>query len=233
MRSPLDQTVLAGAAFNGLLETTGLASRTLIAVGSSSVVIEDTTSSIFRISSDASTQFLANVACRLNLQGVVKLIDDYGAVRVYEDLGDDSVWLWMAKLERLTDLSSSTDIRSYVEEFVDYIECETGDTLIGCQDLELLTTALATASPHPCLSEVVDALKSLIPHMKINRLDADLNVTNFMLQPSTGLVVLADPAHGGLVPSAQRLAALSSHDCGIQSSLDTAFHYSYRELARG
>jgi len=191
------QQVLVGRDYERVRNSHLLVAKQIIASGSFSVLFSgETSESIYRLSTDNATHDFAGRAKRRGLAGVVGLLDDYGAVAIYGRGQRFSEYLWLAHLERLAPLPNDSLERQAVAELLSHLTGEAdGLLLTDIDEQEAVLTALSTAPRNKYTELVIEAMLSLLPNY-LHELDFDLSISNFMMRPSNGNVVLSDPIHG-------------------------------------
>jgi hypothetical protein len=191
------QHVLVGRDYERVRNSHLLVGKQVIASGSFSVLFSgETSESIYRLSTDNATHDFASRAKRRGLAGVVGLLDDYGAVAIYSQDQCFTEYLWLAHLERLAPLPMDSLQRQAMAKLLSHL---TGDAdgllLTDIDEQEAVLTALPTAPSNKYTELVIEAMLSLLPNY-LHEVDFDLSISNFMMRPSNGDVVLSDPIHG-------------------------------------
>lgn len=191
------QTVLVGPAFELVRHSPLLKEKKLVGKGSFSVLFEgETDRSIYRLSMDNATHEFALRAKQTGLKGVVRSLNDYGAVAIYQGNGSDPDYLWLAHVERLSPLTGfAAKHRSIARLLAHLTGEEDGLLLTEVDEREAVLEALPTAMADADSELVVHALAILLPEY-LSRADFDLTISNFMVRPATGEIVLSDPVHG-------------------------------------
>ena len=191
------QQVLVGRDFDRVRNAPLLVGKEIIAMGSFSVLFNgETPGSIYRLSTDNATHDFARRAKHGGLAGVVNLLDDYGAVAIYREDQFYPDYLWLAHLERLAPLQKdSIQHQSIAQVLLHLTGEEDGSLLTEIDERKTVIAALPTAPAYTHTKLVLDAMASLLPEY-LHNIDFDLSISNFMIRPSTGDVVMSDPVHG-------------------------------------
>lgn len=191
------QYVLEGAEFEAVRTSHLLANKAIIAAGSCSVLFEgETQDSIYRLSLDSATHDFAWDARISKLSGVVYSIADYGAVAIYGQSSVGPDCLYLAHLERLQPLQKFPEQQASVSRLLAYLtEGEDGELLATPREKEQLISLLPRAPVEEHTEHAVTAMQKLFPRY-VRLADLDLSISNFMVRPGTGDVVLSDPVHG-------------------------------------
>ncbi|MBD8269319.1 MULTISPECIES: hypothetical protein [Pseudomonas] len=191
------QHVLVGRDYERVRNSHLLVAKQIIASGSFSVLFSgETPESIYRLSTDNATHNFASRAKHRGLAGVVGLLDDYGAVAIYNQDQCFPDYLWLAHLERLAPLPEDSLQRLSIAKLLSHLTGEAdGLLLTEIDEREAVIAALPTAPIDEHTKLVVDAMVSLLPDY-LHEVDFDLSISNFMIRPSNGDVVLSDPVHG-------------------------------------
>lgn len=191
------QQVLVGRDFDRVRNSPLLVGKEIIAMGAFSVLFNgETPGSIFRLSPDNATHDFARRAKHRGLAGVVNLLDDYGAVAIYREDQFDPDYLWLAHLERLVPLQKdSAQQQSVAQVLLHLTGEEDGSLLTEIDERKAVIAALPTAPKSTHTKLVLDAMASLLPEY-LHNIDFDLSISNFMIRPSTGDVVMSDPVQG-------------------------------------
>lgn len=191
------QHVLVGEDYERVRNSHLLTGKEIVATGSFSVLFNgDTPRSIYRLSTDNATHDFANRAKHEGLAGVVNLLDDYGAVAIYKNDQLYPDYLWLAHLERLAPLESGSAQQQSVAKLLLHLTGELdGILLTELDEREAVITALSTAPKDSYTKLVLEAMQLVLPEY-LHAVDFDLTISNFMIRPSTGGVVMSDPVHG-------------------------------------
>ncbi len=191
------QHILVGRDYERVRNSNLLVGKQIIATGSFSVLFSgETPGSIYRLSTDNATHDFASMAKYRGLPGVVDLLEDYGAVAIYNQDQFDPDYLWLAHLERLTPLAEDSAQRLLIAELLLHLTGEAEGTLLTeIDEREAMIAALPTAPIDEHTKLVIEAMESLLPGY-LHKVDFDLSISNFMMRPSNGDVVLSDPVHG-------------------------------------
>ncbi|RMN73208.1 hypothetical protein ALQ54_02641 [Pseudomonas syringae] len=191
------QHILVGRDYERVRNSNLLVGKHIIATGSFSVLFSgETPESIYRLSTDNATHDFASRAKHRGLAGVVGLLDDYGAVAIYNQDQCFPDYLWLAHLERLAPLSEDSAQRRSLAKLLSHLTGEAdGSLLIEIDEQEAAMAALLTAPVDKHTKLIIDSMASLLPDY-LKEVDFDLNISNFMMRPSNGDVVLSDPVHG-------------------------------------
>lgn len=191
------QHVLVGEDYARVRNSHLLTGKEIVAAGSFSVLFNgETPGSIYRLSTDNATHDFASRAKDKGLAGVVNLLDDYGAVAIYKDDQLYPDYLWLAHLERLTPLESGSAPHQSVAKLLLHLTGEPdGVLLTELGEREAVITALSTAPKDSYTELVLEAMQLVLPEY-LHAVDFDLTISNFMIRPGTGEVVMSDPVHG-------------------------------------
>lgn len=191
------QQVLVGRDFDRVRNSPLLAGKEIIAVGAFSVLFNgETPGSIYRLSTDNATHDFARRAKHEGLAGAVNLLDDYGAVAIYREDQSHPDYLWLAHLERLAPLQKDSTQHQSVAQVLLYLTGEEdGSLLTEIDERKSVIASLPRAPKSTHTKLVLDAMASLLPEY-LHNIDFDLSISNFMIRPSTGDVVMSDPVHG-------------------------------------
>lgn len=191
------QHILVGRDYERVRNSHLLVGKHIVATGSFSVLFSgETPESIYRLSTDNATHDFASRAKNRGLAGTVGLLDDYGAVAIYNQDQYFPDYLWLAHLERLAPLPDDSLQRLSIAKLLSHLTGEAdGLLLTEIDEREAVIAALPTAPINEHTKLVVDAMVSLLPDY-LYEVDFDLNISNFMMRPSNGDVVLSDPVHG-------------------------------------
>lgn len=197
IRDDQTQHVLIGEAYERVRNSHLLIGKEIAATGSFSVLFDgETPRSIYRLSTDNATHDFASRAKRGGLAGVVSLLDDYGAVAIYKSDQFYPDYLWLAHLERLAPLESGSAQQQSVAKLLLHLTGEPdGILLTELDEREAVITALSTAPKDSYTKLVLEAMQLVLPKY-LHTVDFDLTISNFMIRPGTGEVVMSDPVHG-------------------------------------
>jgi hypothetical protein len=191
------QHILVGRDYERVRNSYLLVGKQIIAIGSFSVLFSgETSGSVYRLSTDNATHDFACTAKHRGLAGVVDLLDDYGAVAIYNQDQFSADYLWLAHLERLAPISEDSAQRQSIAKLLTHLTGEAdGSLLTDIDERKAVVAALPTAHIDEHTKLVIDALASLLPDYP-HEVDFDLSISNFMMRPGNGNVVLSDPVHG-------------------------------------
>ncbi len=197
MKSVEDQQgIMEGEAFEAVRNSPLLASKAMIATGSSSIIFEgETENTIYRLSLDNAVQDISGIATKKGYAGIVQTIADYDAVAVYDEECQEG--LWLTELERLESLENHPEQHETVNELLEYMCGQ--EALITDETVKVsILGKLATYPDVASINLTLKALKDLFPSWA-EFYDFDFDITNFMVRPSTGDIVMSDPVHGGFL----------------------------------
>lgn len=196
-RDSYTQHVLVGRDYERVRNSHFLIDKEIIATGSFSVLFSgEMPGSIYRLSTDNATHDFACRAKQRGLAGAVGMLDDYGAVAIYNEDQFFPDYLWLAHLERLAPMAEDSAQRLSVAKLLSHLTGEAdGSLLTVIDEREAVMAALATAPVDKHTKLVIHAMESLLPHY-LHKVDFDLTISNFMIRPNNGDVVLSDPVHG-------------------------------------
>lgn len=189
-----EQQVLEREAFEAVRASMPLAGKKIINTGSFSVLFEGATpASVYRLSSDNATHDFAARAKKLGVPGVVRLLDDFGAVALYQD-----DYLWLAHLEHLECLDAYPIQQEAVARLLLHLtDDDDGDLLTTQEDRLAVVAKLDDAPIEPCTRLAIEAIQCMLPdYISESNVDLDLQASNFMVRAATGDVVLSDPVSG-------------------------------------
>lgn len=191
--------VLEGEAFEKVCARSPLAGKQIINEGSFSVLfVGETSASVYRLSSDNATHHFAAKARNLGVAGVVRLLEDYGAIALYQNDDHFPNYLWLAHLEHLDSLETYPDQQAAVARLLLHLtDSDDGDLLTTPEDKNVLLEKLDDAPIESCTRKAVEAMQRLLPEYILEtEADVDLGSSNFMVRAATGDVVLSDPVSG-------------------------------------
>jgi hypothetical protein len=129
---------------------------------------------------------------------VPKCLNDWGRLKSDGDeAGEDD--LWLAEFEKLMPLSVLPELESEVRLWIKVVleRAETQDSLVTARDeLERVRRAISKCETPTSLSLVAETMVFMCEQCLKEGADLDFNETNLMMRPSTGEVLVTDPAHG-------------------------------------
>jgi hypothetical protein len=193
----------------------------LLKWGSSSVLLTCDEHHVFRLSLDSATQFCASVAQATDIEAVVRIYEDYGAIG---DVGADE-WIWLSKLERLEEIRANSEAEDQITAFFEILAPDFEEGPIDSGDLIRFQERLSAIESPPLLKKSTSALIALLPIMHRYGIDCDWSASNYMWRTPTRSIVLADPAHSGLPPSWERRQQLTSSELLLDPSKDPSRLY--------
>ncbi len=163
----------------------------------SSTEIYDGGDTIYRLASDGASHTFVIRAGELGL-AVPKCFHDWGRlISDHDPSGYDD--LWLAEFEKLVSLSVSPKLESEVKLWIKAVleRAETQDSLVTERDeLERVRRAISKCETPTSLSLVAETMVFMCEQCLKEGADLDFNETNLMMRPSTGDVLVTDPAHG-------------------------------------
>lgn len=163
----------------------------------SSTEIYDGGDTIYRLASDGASH---TFVIRAGSEGlaVPKCLNDWGRLKSDGDeAGEDD--LWLAEFEKLMPLSVLPELESEVRLWIKVVleRAETQDSLVTARDeLERVRRAISKCETPTSLSLVAETMVFMCEQCLKEGADLDFNETNLMMRPSTGEVLVTDPAHG-------------------------------------
>jgi hypothetical protein len=163
----------------------------------SSTEIYDGGDTIYRLASDGASH---TFVIRAGSEGlaVPKCLNDWGRLKSDGDeAGEDD--LWLAEFEKLMPLSVLPELESEVKLWIKVVleRAETQDSLVTARDeLERVRRAISKCETPTSLSLVAETMVFMCEQCLKEGADLDFNETNLMMRPSTGEVLVTDPAHG-------------------------------------
>src|SRR5690606_30082029 len=173
---------------------------------------------IARLSSDAATHCLIACANEIGGLAVPKMYRDYGAVGVSDDYPDWDHY-WLAELEKMTPLKDGSvellGFSTWLDELIANIDDE---PLVPTSMHEQL---LATLGEYPSDHQYHAIIKTLDQLTRWCDGEIDLSISNFMLRPSTGEIVVVDPAHGMSVNAEEWNARLAQRAIAAVQTRET------------
>lgn len=173
-----------------------LEGKPLIDCGSTTEIY-DGGDTIYRLASDGASH---TFVIRAGFEGlaVPKCLNDWGRLeREGDEAGYDD--LWLAEFEKLVPLSVSPELESEVKLWIKAVLdlAEVDDALVIVRDeLERVRLAIPKCETPASLSLVSKTMVFMCEQCLNEGADLDFNETNMMMRPSTGEVLVTDPAHG-------------------------------------
>ena len=107
--------------------------------------------------------------------------------------------LWLAEFEKLVPLSVSPELESEVKAWIKAVLAlaEVDGALVIVRDeLERVRLAIPKCETPVSLALVAETMVFMCEQCLKESADLDFNETNLMMRPSTGEVLVTDPAHG-------------------------------------
>ncbi|EUC70212.1 hypothetical protein Y017_11380 [Alcanivorax sp. 97CO-5] len=163
----------------------------------STTEIYDGGDTIYRLASDGASH---TFVIRAGSEGlaVPKCLNDWGRLKSDGDeAGEDD--LWLAEFEKLVPLSVSpmleSEVKAWIKAVLDLAEVDDG-LIIERDELERVRLAIPKCETPTSLSLVAETMVFMCEQCLKEGADLDFNETNLMMRPSTGEVLVTDPAHG-------------------------------------
>ena len=159
--------------------------------------IYDGGDTIYRLASDGASH---TFVIRAGSEGlaVPKCLNDWGRLKSDGDeAGEDD--LWLAEFEKLMPLSVLPELESEVRLWIKVVleRAETQYSLVTARaELERVRRAISKCETPTSLSLVAETMVFMCEQCLKEGADLDFNETNLMMRPSTGEVLVTDPAHG-------------------------------------
>ncbi|GEM_PF-2648845 len=188
--------VLDGAFVEKTRAAFPLAGKPLMDCGSTTEIY-DAGDTIYRLASDGASHAFVIRAGSEGL-AVPKCFNDWGRLEGDGDMAgyDD---LWLAEFEKLVPLSVSPELESEVKAWIKAVLdlAEVDDPLVIERDeLERVRLAIPKCETPVSLALVAETMVFMCEQCLKESADLDFNETNLMMRPSTGEVLVTDPAHG-------------------------------------
>ncbi len=227
----VEQQIFSGEIFDRVRSSFLLKDKLLLASGTFSLVFEGSTpASVYHLAIDNAGHDFSMKAKHYSIDGVRKILRDYGAVAIYQHDPFYPDYLWLAELEVLNPLVSSPAAHREVQ---DVLRCLTGSPegqiYSTFSDKCELLSSLNRAPLYARTSRCVQALRKLmLKYVTSTSCDFDLRIDNFMIRPYTGEVILNGPINWICDVDPERHLMLSRIGVFIES--DTAFHSSAQIL---
>ncbi|WP_348679394.1 hypothetical protein [Alcanivorax profundi] len=188
--------VLDGEFVEKTRSTFPLKGKELIDCGSTTEIY-DAGDTIYRLASDGASH---TFVIRAGSEGlaVPKCFNDWGRLEGDGDMaGYDN--LWLAEFEKLVPLSVSPELESEVKAWIKAVLAlaEVDGALVIVRDeLERVRLAIPKCETPVSLALVAETMVFMCEQCLKESADLDFNETNLMMRPSTGEVLVTDPAHG-------------------------------------
>lgn len=188
--------VLDGEFVEKTRSTFPLKGKELIDCGSTTEIY-DGGDTIYRLASDGASH---TFVIRAGFEGlaVPKCLNDWGRL---EGEGDEAGYddLWLAEFEKLVPLSVSpeleNEVKLWIKAVLDLAKVDQS-LVIERGELERVQLAIPNCTTPASLSLVAETMVFMCEQCLKEGADLDFNETNLMMRPSTGEVLVTDPAHG-------------------------------------
>ncbi len=188
--------VLDGDFVEKIREIPPLEGRPLIDCGSTTEIY-DGGDTIYRLASDGASHTFVIRAGSVGL-AVPKCHNDWG--RLVNAGGEAGEYdLWLVEFEKLVPLSVSpvleSEAKAWIKAVLDLAAVD--DALVIERDqLDRVRLAIPKCETPASLSLVAGTMVFMCEQCLKEGADLDFNETNLMMRPSTGEVLVTDPAHG-------------------------------------
>lgn len=194
----LEHQVFPGNVFRQVRNSSLLQGKALLGSGSFSLVFEGSRpDTVYHLSIDNASHDFSVKAKQYSIDGVAKIHRDFGAVAVYQYDPFYPDYLWLAELELLHPLATSPaafrEVQDVLRSLTGVPEGKIYSTFSEkCKLLE----GLNSVPIYPRTMRCTQALRKLLfKYVTTTSCDVDVRITNFMIRPYTGEVILNGPVN--------------------------------------
>ncbi|MBK4998918.1 hypothetical protein IAE37_001194 [Pseudomonas sp. S31] len=214
--------IFPGDAFRNLRSSSLLQGKKLLGSGSFSLVFEGSEAdTVFHLSIDNAGHDFSVKAKQHSIDGVAKIHRDFGAVALYQDDAFYPDYLWLAELELLHPLSTSPAAFREVQDLLRILTGVTEGVIYSTFSEKCKLLARLNHVPiYPRTMRCTQALRKLLfKYVTTTSCDVDVRISNFMIRPYTGEVVLNGPVNWLCDISPERQAQLAHSEIILDGTL--------------